>query len=47
MTGDRRQEKNQHYIRPTGQDRLIEEAVERYTDGVPESEHYLAVRDGR
>lgn len=38
---------HQHYTRLTGQDRLIEEAVERYTDGVPESEHYLAVRDGR
>jgi hypothetical protein len=34
-------------MRITGQDRLIEEAVERYTDGVPEAEHYLAVRDGR
>ena len=35
---------HQHYTRLTGQDRLIEEAVERYTDGVPVSEHYLAVR---
>ena len=25
----------------------VEEAVERYTDGVPVSEHYLAVRDAR
>jgi MFS family permease len=38
---------HQHYTRLTGQDRLIEEAVERYTDGVPVSEHYLAVREGR
>jgi MFS family permease len=38
---------HQHHTRLTGQDRLIEEAVERYTDGVPVSEHYLAVRDGR
>jgi hypothetical protein len=37
----------QHYTRLTGQDRLIEEAVERYTDGVPVSEHYLAVREAR
>ena len=36
---------HQHHTRLTGQDRLIEEAVERYTDGVPVSEHYLAVRD--
>ena len=36
---------HQHYTRLTGQDRLIEEAVERYTDGVPVSEHYLAVRE--
>jgi hypothetical protein len=35
------------YARLTGQDRLIEEAVERYTDGVPISEHYLAVREVR
>jgi hypothetical protein len=35
---------HQHYTRLTGQDRLIEEAVNRYTDGVPVSEHYLAVR---
>lgn len=38
---------HQHYTRLTGQDRLIEEAVERYIDGVPVSEHYLAVRDVR
>jgi hypothetical protein len=38
---------HQHYTRLTGQDLLIEQAVERYTDGVPTSEHYLAVRDGR
>jgi hypothetical protein len=38
---------HQHYTRLTGQDRLIEEAVERYTDGVPVSEHYLAVRELR
>ena len=38
---------HQHHTRLTGQDRLIEEAVERYTDGSPVSEHYLAVRDVR
>ncbi len=38
---------HQHYTRLTGQDRLIEEAVERYVDGVPVSEHYLAVRQRR
>jgi MFS family permease len=38
---------HQHYTRLTGQDRLVEEAVERYADGVPVSEHYLAVRDRR
>lgn len=38
---------HQHYTRLTGQDRLIEEAVERCTDGVPVSEHYLAVRETR
>jgi hypothetical protein len=38
---------HQHYTRLTGQDRLIEEAVEKYIDGVPVSEHYLAVRDPR
>jgi hypothetical protein len=36
---------HQHYTRLTGQDLLIEQAVERYTDGVPISEHYLAVRE--
>ena len=35
---------HQHYTRLTGPDGLIEEAVERYTDGVPVYEHYLAVR---
>jgi hypothetical protein len=38
---------HQHYTRLTGQDLLIEQAVERYTDGVPVSEHYLAVRRAR
>jgi MFS family permease len=38
---------HQHYIRLTGQDRLIEESVERLIDGEAVSEHYLAVRDGR
>jgi hypothetical protein len=38
---------HQHYTRLTGQDRLIEEAVERYTDGDPVSEHYLAVHETR
>jgi MFS family permease len=36
---------HQHHARLTGQDLLIEQAVERYTDGVPVSEHYLAVRN--
>jgi MFS family permease len=38
---------HQHYTRLTGQDQLIEQAVDRYIDGVPVSEHYLAVRDTR
>ncbi|CAN5415585.1 MFS transporter [soil metagenome] len=38
---------HQHHTRLTGQDRLIEEAVERFIDGVPVSEHYLAVRELR
>lgn len=38
---------HQHYTRLTGQDRLIEETVERYTDGPPVSEHYLAVHERR
>ncbi len=38
---------HQHYTRLTGQDRLVEEAVERYVDGVPVSEHYLAVHPRR
>jgi hypothetical protein len=37
----------QHYARLTGQDLLIEQAVEKYIDGVPVSEHYLAVREVR
>ena len=37
----------QHYTRLTGQDLVIEQAVEKYIDGVPVSEHYLAVRDRR
>jgi hypothetical protein len=37
---------HQHYIRLTGQDRLIEEAVERVIDGEAVSEHYLAVWEG-
>lgn len=36
---------HQHHTRLTGQDLLIEQAVERYSDGVPVSEHYLAVRN--
>lgn len=36
---------HQHRTRLTGQDLLIEQAVERYTDGEPISRHYLAVRD--
>lgn len=38
---------HQDYTRLTGQDRLIEQAVERNTDGAPVSEHYLAVREAR
>jgi MFS family permease len=38
---------HQHYTRLTGQDRLIEEAVERCVDGEAVSEHLLAVRDDR
>jgi MFS family permease len=38
---------HQHYTRLTGQDLLIEQAVEKYVDGVPVSEHYLAVRETR
>lgn len=38
---------HQHYIRLTGQDRLIEKAVERCIEGEAVSEHYLAVREGR
>ena len=36
---------HQHYTRLTGQDLLIEQAVEQFVDGVPVSEHYLAVRE--
>lgn len=35
---------HQHYTRLTGQDRLIEDAVERCIEGDAVSEHYLAVR---
>ena len=38
---------HQHYTRLTGQDQLIEQNVEQYTDGTPVSRHYLAVRDPR
>lgn len=37
---------HQHHTRLTGQDRLIEERVERLIDGDAVSEHYLAVREG-
>ncbi|VEG51807.1 arabinose efflux permease family protein [Mycolicibacterium aurum] len=36
---------HQHYTRLTGQDLLIEQAVERHTQGDPVSRHYLAVHD--
>lgn len=36
---------HQHYTRLTGQDQLIESNVEKYVDGVAQSQHYLAVRD--
>jgi hypothetical protein len=36
---------HQHYTRLTGQDLLIEQAVDTYTDGEAVSRHYLAVRD--
>jgi hypothetical protein len=38
---------HQHHTRLTGQDQLIEAAVDQYIDGEPVSEHYLAVRDAR
>jgi MFS family permease len=38
---------HQHHARLTGQDQLIEAAVDQYIDGEPVSEHYLAVRDPR
>jgi len=37
----------QHYTRLTGSDLLIEQAVERYTDGVSVSQHFIAVRQLR
>jgi hypothetical protein len=36
---------HQHYTRLTGQDLLIEQNVQKYTDGDAVSEHYLAVRE--
>ena len=36
---------HQHYTRLTGQDQLIEQNVEKYTEGEALSQHYLAVRD--
>lgn len=36
---------HQHYTRLTSQDQLIEQNVEQYTDGVPVSQHFLAIRD--
>ena len=36
---------HQHYTRLTGQDLVIEQAVEKYVDGVPVSQHLIAVRD--
>ncbi|MGE0221492.1 MFS transporter [Mycolicibacterium sp.] len=38
---------HQHYTRLTGQDLIIEQTVEKYIEGQPESEHFLAVRDVR
>ncbi|MBB2989719.1 MFS family permease [Mycolicibacterium iranicum] len=38
---------HQHYTRLTGQDLLIEQAVERHIDGEAVSQHYLAVHDPR
>ena len=38
---------HQHYIRLTGQDLVIEQAVEKYADGVPVSQHLIAVRTVR
>ncbi len=34
---------HQHRTRLTGQDLLIEQAVERFTDGPPTSQHLIAV----
>ncbi|UXA14542.1 MFS transporter [Mycobacterium sp. SMC-8] len=36
---------HQHYTRLTAQDQLIEQNVERYTEGPAVSQHYLAVRE--
>ena len=36
---------HQHYTRLTGQDQLIEQRVEQYTEGEAISRHYLAVRE--
>ena len=36
---------HQHYVRLTGQDLVIEQAVEKYVDGVPVSHHLIAVRN--
>ncbi len=36
---------HQHYTRLTGQDLLIEQAVEQFTDGTPVSQHFLAVHE--
>ena len=38
---------HQHYTRLTGQDLLIEQAVEQFVDGEPVSQHLIAVRDVR
>ena len=38
---------HQHYARLIGREWLIEQAVEKYTDGEPVSEHYLTVREVR
>jgi hypothetical protein len=34
---------HQHHTRLTGQDLIIEQAVERYIDGPPVSQHLIAV----
>ena len=38
---------HQHYTRLTGQDRVIEQAVEQFVDHEPVSQHLIAVRDVR